>query len=104
MRVVPGAIAILLTACGPTVRPSFDSPEPAARNQAAVQAAERRDRSAVPHLVRMLDSDDPATRLVAGAALKRITGETLGYDPVGPESERREAIARWEAYVGKDTR
>jgi hypothetical protein len=43
----------------------------------------------------MLDSDDPAARLVAIRALERITGQTLGYDHAGPEHERRLAVERW---------
>ena len=85
--------------CGPTIHPSFDSPEPAARNSAIVQAADRRDPAAVPDLVRMLDSDDPATRLLAINALQRITGETYGYDYAAPELNRQAATARWQKHI-----
>jgi hypothetical protein len=47
----------------------------------------------------MLDSDDPATRLLAIDALERITGETLGFDASAPETERRNAVDRWQARV-----
>ncbi|MFN6043378.1 MAG: hypothetical protein ACK46V_15885, partial [Phycisphaerae bacterium] len=39
-----------LTGCGPVVTPSFDSPEPAARNAAIVRAAETRDQGSVDEL------------------------------------------------------
>lgn len=73
----------------------FDSPEPGRRIEAAARAAERRDRTAIRPLISMLDSDDPAARLVAIRALERITGQTLGYDHAGPEHERRLAVERW---------
>jgi HEAT repeat protein len=73
----------------------FDSPEPAARIEAAVEAADRGDRGAIPDLIALLESDDPATRLVAIRSLERLTGETLGYDHAAGEYEREEAVERW---------
>lgn len=87
----------LLASCGPTIRPDFNSPEPAARNDAIVNAAATKDRAAVPDLVRMLESDDPATRCLAINALDAIVGERLGYDGADDEMTRKAAIARWKA-------
>lgn len=89
--------AVLACGCGPTINPSFDSPEPAARNAAIVRAASSQDQRAVPPLVRMLDSDDPVTRMLAIDALERITGERLGYDHHAPQAERDAAAERWAA-------
>lgn len=86
---------LVLSACGPTVVADFNSPEPAARNAAIVKAASEQDGKAVPDLVRMLDSDDPATRLLAIQALERITGERLGYDPAAGNEAREPAMLRW---------
>jgi HEAT repeat protein len=86
---------VLVGGCTPIPK-GFDSPEPAARIEAAVDAADRGDRSAIPQLIGLLDSDDPATRLVAIRALERLTGQTLGYDHAGPEADRAAAVARWE--------
>jgi HEAT repeat protein len=91
--------ALLVASCGPTIKADFNSPEPAARNAAIVKAAESRDQHAVPDLVRMLDSDDPATRLLAINALERITGQTLGYDFAATEFQRRAAADRWQKWV-----
>lgn len=88
-----------LGGCGPTIRADFDSPEPAARNVAIVRAGaapERADAGTVANLVRMLDSDDPATRVLAIDALERITGERLGYDAAATGESRRAAIVRWQ--------
>ncbi len=90
---------IALASCGPTIRADFNSPEPAARNSAIVNAARTRDHHAVPDLVRMLDSDDAATRLLAIDALERITGERLGYEYQAQERDREKAIERWQQWV-----
>lgn len=97
-----GVLAVGLAACGPTIRPDFNSPEPAARNDAIVRAAANKDRAAVPDLVRMLQSDDPATRLLAIEALEVITGQRLGYDSSDDEQSRMKAVARWKAFVEGD--
>ncbi|NUQ67740.1 MAG: hypothetical protein HUU18_05615 [Phycisphaerales bacterium] len=98
-----GAILLLLLgACAPAISPDFHSPEPAARNAAAVRAAAANDRSALRDLVRLLDSDDPATRLIAITSLERLTGTTLGYDHAGSEASRAQSIARWVDYVRKE--
>lgn len=88
---------VLVPSCGPTIRPSFDSPEPAARNAAIVQAAGKDDVSATPGLIRMLRSDDPCTRLLAIETLEQMHGKTFGYDSGGAEWERTAAVRRWEA-------
>ncbi len=49
-----------------------------------------------------LESDDPALRTLAIAALERTAGERFGYDPWAPEAERRTAIGRWRQWL--DTR
>lgn len=66
-----------------------------------MRAAERRDTSAVPGIVPLLESDDPAVRLVAIHSLERLTGETLGYDYSADEPERRGAADRWERWVSQ---
>jgi hypothetical protein len=88
--------------CGPTIRADFDSPEPAARNAAIVRAAARDDRTAIPHLVRMLESDDPATRSLAISTLERMTGKTHGYEAWETPQRRSEAVARWRHELGQD--
>ncbi|MBM4107534.1 MAG: hypothetical protein FJ255_01765 [Phycisphaerae bacterium] len=90
-------VAWLAGCFGPAPQ-GFDSPEPGRRIEAAVRAAERGDRSASRPLISMLDSDDPAARLVAIRALERITGQTLGYDHAAPEGDRRRAVERWMAW------
>ncbi len=88
-----------IAGCGPAIRADFDSPEPAARNMAIVRAGDARDAGATGDLVRMLASDDPATRLLAIEALDRVTGERLGYDASDPPERRRRAMDRWSEWV-----
>ncbi len=76
-------------------RASLDSPDPGSRIDAIADAAARRDESAVPALIGLLDSDDPAVRLASIRALERITGQTLGYEHAAREPERREKIELW---------
>lgn len=93
------ALYLGVASCGPTVRPDFDSPEPAARNAAIVRAAAKREQASVPRIVPLLESDDPATRVLAIRALERITGQTLGYDPASSEAERSAAVERWAQFA-----
>ena len=65
MRQVPiplFGLAFLLAGCGPTIVADFDSPEPAARNSAIVQAAASKDEGAVPDLVRLLEDSGVGVR------------------------------------------
>lgn len=83
---------------GPTV--SLTSDDPAGRIPAMKSAAQKKDPAAVPKLVELLESDDPAERLYAIEALRRITGKTMGYTYYGSDAERAEAVARWKASIG----
>jgi hypothetical protein len=93
------ATCFSLVGCRPTTKPDFHSPEPGARNEAIIDAAASKNQAAIPDLVRMLQSDDGATRLLAIRTLERLTGETLGYDYASNLETRRAGIARWENYV-----
>lgn len=73
----------------------FDAPNPAAKMHATVEAARTGDRAAVADIVQLLDSDDPAVRLLAITALQRLTGETLGYEYDAPRYHRDAAVQRW---------
>lgn len=87
---------IALSGCSlPATESSFDSRDPRARSSAAIRAAASGDERAVPGLISMLDSADPALRLIAGEALERITGETNGYDATASKAERDRAVENW---------
>ena len=100
-RILPLAFlaATALAGCDASVAPSFDDPTPQARIGALGRAASSGDLSSVPRCVENLSSDDAAVRMAAAGALRRLTGETLGYRFDAPAKERAEAIDRWRAWV-----
>jgi HEAT repeat protein len=102
VRIGATVALVLLLASGATGCASapadFNSPEPAARNAAIVRAAQTKDQTAIPDLVRMLESDDPTTRVLAIRTLERLTGQTLGYHPQADEQSRKKAVADWAAW------
>ena len=103
-RVIACGAALLAVSCGPSATEAhFDSANPAARLYAIERAARTGDITAAAHLVEQLDSDDPAVRLLAIAALERLTGETYGYRHYDPPHLRRPAIRRWVEAVQSGT-
>ncbi len=99
MRAIALAMSLSLTACAlPPRDTGFQSRDPAARLDALRDAVARNDRAAVPHLISMLDSEDPALRMFAQHGLRRLTGETLGYDYASPPAARRTAADAWAAW------
>ncbi len=77
---------------------SVSNPDPSGKIPAIKLAAERHDRSAVPQLIRDLDSDDPAIRFYAVQGLRRITGETFEYRAYDDADQRQPAIRRWKQW------
>ena len=100
-------VRLLLLACATTVGCSgYAGPrsvvndDPAVKIPAIKSAVARDDRSAMAQLVKDLDSDDAAVRFYAVEGLRRIAGETFGYDWIEDDRHaRRPAIERWERYV-----
>lgn len=90
--------AVAASGGGCTYAGSFDDPDPGGRLDAIRRALAADDRSAVPHLISLLDSDDAAVRLYAINALEQFTGQTLGYDHAAPARDRRLAVERWVAW------
>jgi len=88
-----------LTGCGGPQQTGFNAPEPGAKLAAIIEAGRKKDRSAIPHLIEQLESDDQAVRMYAILALERITGTRKGYVYYAPPAERRRAVRRWvQAY------
>jgi len=108
-RLAPGLLGscvylvggLALAGCQEHDRTDFDDVDPAARIQAIQDAAASNDRSAIPDLIRSLDSDDPAERMLAIRALEQMTGQTLGYEHWAPRADRAAAAQRWaDWYAG----
>lgn len=89
-------MAFLTGACSlPAEEEGFASRDPARRVRAASGDTALAEADRVARLIEMLDSQDPAARMVASTRLRRDTGQDFGYDATAPDSERREAIDRW---------
>lgn len=96
--------ALPLSACSlPESEPDFYSRDPAMRLKAMREAIAADDRSAIPHLIAMLDSDDPAVRMFAQRGLEQMTGQTLGYDHAATTAQRRPAVEAWERWWATQT-
>lgn len=98
-----GSVCVLAGGCAQQPPKGFDSPEPAERMHAAVAAAKDGDQSAIPELIELLASDDPATRMVSILTLQRLTGQTMGYDYAAGQPDREIAIQRWVAWQSART-
>jgi hypothetical protein len=97
------AACAALGACSAAVTASWDDPTPRAQLE-AIRACDRDGTAArhLPQLVRSLRSDDAVVRMAAIDALRRATGEDLGYRFDDPPKARAEAISRWEARAFPD--
>ena len=106
-RIACGTLVLsLFGACASEIhrpsRPEYDLRDPgAARRLSAISTVERTgDRKEIPTLIEMLDDDDDAVRMAAGAALRGLTGHDTGYRAFAPQAERRAQIATWRAWWG----
>lgn len=91
------AIAVFVTGCsGPPLQPGFESVDPQERTAALLKAARAGDSSATPELIIMLDSSDPAERMLADEALKRLTGQDFGYRHYDPAWKRQPSVDAWK--------
>jgi hypothetical protein len=89
-----------LTGCGPPRGSQYvDNDDPDVKIPAIQQAVRTKDKKAVPVLVNDLDSDDPAVRFYAIEALRRLTGDTMGYNYYEDEDVRKPAVERWKAWL-----
>jgi hypothetical protein len=89
------SLSLLMHGCGPPPI-SLDSPHSYSRIRAIQRAAEENDTASIPKLIGLLESDDPAVRMLSIRTLEHMTGQTLGYDHAAPEAEREQAVDQWE--------
>lgn len=74
-------------------------PDPSVKIPAIEKAVRTKDRSALPQLVKDLDSDDPAVRFYANHALEKLTGENFGFRYFDDESRREPAAQKWRQWL-----
>lgn len=104
--VLCGVMIAALAGCTAPRRPLVVSdPDPSVKIPAFKKAVGKKDRAAVRQLVADLDSDDPAVRLYAIDALRRITGESFGYRYYDGDEQRRAAVGEWQRWLaGREKR
>ena len=82
-----------------TGRASLTSRDADQRIKAIVRTAETRDNKAVPLLVDRLEDHDEAVRMFAIEALRRLTGQSMGWRYYEPPLRRAAAVAAWRAWL-----
>jgi hypothetical protein len=108
---LPSRLALLIlaiaSACGgcdaPPIRPVLTDDDPSVKIPAIELAVQQKDRSAIPVLIKALDSDDPAIRFYANDGLKKLTGQDLGFVYYADEQARQPAVARWQDWLKHST-
>ncbi len=78
---------------------ALQAEDPAVRIQAIHRAGQTQNTSSLPYLVDRLSDSQSDVRFFAIAALKRITGEDMGWKYYDPPEKRVEAVARWRKYL-----
>jgi hypothetical protein len=92
------AVMLVLWGAGcnaPPIKPVLTDPDPTVKIPAMELAVVEKDRSAIPILIKNLESDDPAVRFYANRALRKLTGGDFGFLYYGDEELRRPAVQRW---------
>ena len=93
-------VPLIAGACqAPRAKPDVRHPDPSVKIPAMKMAVRTQDHDAVAQLIEDLDSDDPAVRLYAIEALRRITGEDHGYQYWNDAFQRAPAIERWRQWL-----
>ena len=96
------SLGLALCLCGTgclRTQPSLTDPDPANKIPAIRAAGDRKDRSALPLLVKDLNNEDPAVRFYTIEALSRFTGSTMGYVYYAEPEQRAAAVAQWEQWL-----
>lgn len=92
-------MASTICCSGPAPKPNVFSDDTGEAITGMKRAARSKDRSALPELVKDLDSDDSAIRFYAIEALQQITGQDLGYQYYQDEDDRKPAVERWKKWL-----
>ncbi len=85
---------------GANLYAALQDEDPSVRIQAVHDAGKTKDPKAVPYLIDRLTDSESDVRFYAIQALKRSTGETMGYEYYEPAAKRDEAVQRWLKWLG----
>ena len=83
----------------PPIKPVLTDDDPSVKIPAIELAVQQKDLSAIPVLIKSLDSDDPAIRFYADDGLRKLTGQDFGFVYYADEQVRQPAVARWQAWL-----
>ncbi|MBI5369562.1 MAG: HEAT repeat domain-containing protein [Planctomycetes bacterium] len=110
-RLAPALVALaLLAGCGanpitrvsPDWRVNLTHNDPDVRIQAIGIALEEGSKEALPLLVDRLEDEDAAARMFAYHALRKLSGEDLGFHPYAGDAQRADEVRRWrDRWPGK---
>lgn len=81
------------------VNPVINSADPSEKIPGIVRAVRKRDLPKARHMVKDLASDDAAIRMFAIGGLRRLTGETFGYNYYDDEEAREPAVKKWQEWL-----
>ena len=81
------------------VNPVIGSNDPSEKIPGIVAAVRRKDLPKARHMVKGLSSDDAAVRMFAIGGLRRLTGETFGYNYYDDEDAREPAVTKWKQWL-----
>jgi hypothetical protein len=99
-RLTPTLLFLVgLAACQSTTsrREQLAFGTPVDQVRAAVWLAESGDAEAVHTLVGLLEDRDRTVRMYAILALRRLCGESYGYEYYASDTQRQAAVMRWQA-------
>jgi hypothetical protein len=95
------AAGLLLAGCVPnreTMRQRLHEDNPRVQTATIAQVVRAGDRTFVPELIPLLESEDEGVRFCAAAALHKLTGQDFGFHFATTAEERGQIIGRWRAW------
>jgi hypothetical protein len=95
-------LALMAASCAAPRPPLVVSdPDPSVKIPAIQKAVREKDQSAVPQLIKDLDSDDAAVRMYANHALEELTGQNFGFRYYDDDAQREPAVQRWKRWLSE---
>jgi len=95
-------VALAAAGCregAPALAVGLQSENPAERVDACIRAAQAQDASVLGLLVERLEDSSADVRFFAIQALRRITGQSLGYRYYDAPEDRRRSVRRWREWL-----
>ena len=86
---------------GPGLIDRLKAEDPRTRLIAIQEAGQTEDRRALPYLADMLSDEEGDVRLFSVGALRKITGESMGYHSYDPPAQRAAAQQRWRQWLSE---